>query len=299
MTGKVRVLSALLGFYPPGFRQAHSEEMRQFIRASLARSNSRWTATLLALDIARWSRARVDVSALYSRHGVRHITDYRSGGPMRNIAGDLKHAARLLVQSPAFTIAAILTLALGIGANTAMFTLADATLLRPLQIREPDRLSCGPGAVRIRTSRNTRSARTSSRVSLQSQEAAGSTLIVDGVPILCRRCSSRATRSTCSRSRPSPGGYCCRPTMCRTDRWWPSLGYDYWRTRFGGDPAVIGRTFRANGRPVTIVGVLQKGFRGISLGSNPSLYIPVAVSGQVRTGLFARVDALTHGDSSG
>ena len=60
---------------------------------------------------------------------------------MRNIAGDLKHAVRLLVQSPAFTIAAILTLALGIGANTAMFTLADATLLRPLQIREPDRLA--------------------------------------------------------------------------------------------------------------------------------------------------------------
>ena len=60
---------------------------------------------------------------------------------MRNIAGDLKHAVRLLVQSPAFTIAAVLTLALGIGANTAMFTLADATLLRPLQIREPDRLA--------------------------------------------------------------------------------------------------------------------------------------------------------------
>ncbi|MBA2306138.1 MAG: hypothetical protein H0W08_26405 [Acidobacteria bacterium] len=59
---------------------------------------------------------------------------------MRNLIRDVSLAARLLRRSRSFTIAAVLTLALGIGANTAMFTLADATLLRPVRVREPERL---------------------------------------------------------------------------------------------------------------------------------------------------------------
>ena len=71
------------------------------------------------------------------------------------------------------------------------------------------------------------------------------------------------------------------------------LSHDYWRTRFGGDPAVVGRTFRVNGRPVTVVGVLEKGFRGISLSANPALYLPTGTYNQVETGFFSRVNALT------
>ena len=215
---------------------------------------------------------------------------------MRNIAGDLKHAVRLLVQSPAFTIAATLTLALGIGANTAMFTLADATLLRPLQIREPDRLAVWTWSSAYPDYQEYRK-RTDVFEGVAAVAGGGRlNFVVDGVSELATGVFVSGNAFDLF----AVGAVAGRALLPADDV--PNgplvavLGYDYWRKRFGGDPSVVGRTFRANGRPVTIVGVMQKGFRGVTLGSNPSLYIPVAVSGQVRTGFFARVDALKSRD---
>ena len=211
---------------------------------------------------------------------------------MRNIAGDLKHAVRLLVQSPAFTIAAILTLALGIGANTAMFTLADATLLRPLQIREPDRLAVWNWSSAYPDFQEYQK-HTDVFEGVAAVSGGGRlSFIGDGVSDLVPAAFVSGNAFDLFAVKAVAGRVLLPADDVPNGPLVAVLGYDYWRTRFGEDPAVIGRTFRANGRPVTIVGVLQKGFRGISLGSNPSLYIPVTVSGQVRTGFFARVDAL-------
>ena len=68
------------------------------------------------------------------------------------------------------------------------------------------------------------------------------------------------------------------------------LSHDFWRSRFGADPGVVGRTARINGRTTTIVGVAEKGFRGVSLSSKPDLYLPALTSGQFTTGFFSRVD---------
>ena len=74
------------------------------------------------------------------------------------------------------------------------------------------------------------------------------------------------------------------------------LGFDYWKTRFGGDPGAVGRSLRINGRPLTIVGVAEEGFRGTSLQSTPSFYLPTAAASAVRQGFFAGADPLTSAD---
>jgi putative ABC transport system permease protein len=64
------------------------------------------------------------------------------------------------------------------------------------------------------------------------------------------------------------------------------LSHEYWRTRFGADPAVIGRLLRINEQPVTVVGVTQEGFRDITLGTTPSLYVPLTAAAPIRGGFF-------------
>src|SRR4029078_10552483 len=64
------------------------------------------------------------------------------------------------------------------------------------------------------------------------------------------------------------------------------LAYDFWASRFGSDPSVVGRTIRLNARPVTVVGVASRGFRGISLTSNPRMYLPLTASPRLATGLL-------------
>jgi hypothetical protein len=59
---------------------------------------------------------------------------------MQDVIRNVRYAARLLIKQPSFTLAAVLTLAVGIGANTAMFSLADATLLRPVNVEQPEQL---------------------------------------------------------------------------------------------------------------------------------------------------------------
>ena len=66
------------------------------------------------------------------------------------------------------------------------------------------------------------------------------------------------------------------------------LSYDYWHGRFGGDESIIGRRLEINGRPVTVVGVVGEGHRGISLGENPSVYVLITAIPQLQSGFFAQ-----------
>ena len=211
---------------------------------------------------------------------------------MRNILRDFRHAARLLAKSPAFTTAAVLTLALGIGANTAMFTLAEATLLRPVQVHNPHELvvwswtSSYPDyreyMKRTDVFQGVAAVSGASRMNIaidgeaqlaQGVFVSGSTFDVLGVH--------------------AAAGRLIGPTDDMPGRELTAvLGHDYWRSRFGGDPGVVGRSIRINERPVTIVGIAERGFRGTALGSNPALYLPTAASQQISTGFFSRVDPL-------
>src|SRR5262249_27215338 len=121
----LRVYGALLYLYPPGLRREHGSEMRQFARDAAGARGARALPALVADLAVALPREWLPVSAGSSLSAVG-----------RGIAVEL----RVLRRNPGFSAAAIVTLALGIGANTAIFTLADATVIRPLRVEGFDRL---------------------------------------------------------------------------------------------------------------------------------------------------------------
>ena len=291
----VRLASLLLWLYPPSFRRQCGADVLQFVRTAAAGANNRHVTRMVATDALR-SLCREWMSALAAPSHQPLFKEHRPGEPMRNILGDFNLAARVLAKSPGFTIASVLTLALGIGANSAMFTLADATLLRPLNVRSPESLvvwswSGSYPDYKEYAARNdifdgVFAVGGTFRVNLAEDGRAdlawatfvsGNTFDVLGV--------SAAHGRTLLPSDDVANG----PIVA-------VLGYDYWKTRFGGDLSAVGRSLRINGRTLTIVGVAEKGFRGTTLLSTPSLYLPTAVSSTVRGGFFNDIDPLTTRD---
>lgn len=178
---------------------------------------------------------------------------------------DLRHAVRMLLKAPAFTLAAVLSLALGIGPNTAIFSVVHATLLAPLPFPQPDQL------VMVWSQVGRSRERTSYAEYLDWKEQARSFQYLD--PFWPRQ-FNLATPEAPERVRArqvSPDGH----RMFGEDVW---LGRDFapdedqpgknqvvllshrlWSQRFGADPDIIGRDIRMDSRPFTVIGVLPPG----------------------------------------
>ena len=202
---------------------------------------------------------------------------------MTNAAQDLRYAARALRKSPGFTLVAAFTLALGVGANTAIFSVVNAVMLRPLPFTEPDRL------VRIWESNVERGrptfatshpnfldwrAQAGSFESLAAMNNAGFTWAANGEAEIVLGLSVTATFLPTLKISPVIG----RNFLDEEDR--PGgntrvvlLGDGFWRRAFGGDPGAVGRTITLNSQPYTIVGVLPASFRW---GASADMLAPLA-----------------------
>ncbi|MGE3274138.1 MAG: ABC transporter permease [Vicinamibacterales bacterium] len=181
---------------------------------------------------------------------------------------DLRHGLRLLIRRPAFAVVAVVTLALGIGANTAIFAVVDRALLRPLRVPEPDRLVAVwetspniPLPIMYASPPNLAEWRARAR----SFEALGGfsrrSLTVGGtdpeqVP------GAWVTAGLLEALGVQPRlGRLFRPEEDRANAPAVALLSDgLWRRRFAADPAVLGTTVAIDGRPTTIVGVMPPGF---------------------------------------
>jgi predicted permease len=200
---------------------------------------------------------------------------------MNSLLQDLRYGARLLMKNPGLTSIAVLTLALGIGANTAMFSLIDAVLLKALPVRQPEELVLLSGGYSYPGLRIMReydqvstglAAFTDVRlgVSIGGQVeptvlghlVSGSYFSVLGVhPILGRLLGDDDDRA--------PGAH---PVA--------AISHGYWQRRFGGDPAIIGKTISLAGMPFTIIGVTPPDFFGVEVGSSPDVFAPVMMGPQ-------------------
>jgi putative ABC transport system permease protein len=202
---------------------------------------------------------------------------------MTNTLQDLRYAARALRKSPGFTAIAALTLALGVGATTAIFSVVNAVMLRPLPFTEPDRLvriwenNLERGWPTFAVSHpNFLDWRSQSRAfeSLAATNNAGFTWTSNGEAEVVPGLRVTATFLPALKISPVLG----RNFLASEDR--PGgntrvvlLGDGFWRRAFGADPTVVGRTITLNSQPHTIIGVLPPSFRW---GTNNDMLAPLA-----------------------
>ena len=209
---------------------------------------------------------------------------------MRAIVQDLRFSLRSLARRPSFALTAILMLGVGLGSAAAVFTLLDSLLWRPLSIHEPDRV--------VRLAVRQESARTlpfsqpmfdELRRSVESVEGLFGT-VTPAVTVEIDGASERA------------GALMVSGEFFQTLGVGPALGrvlepqddapgsrvvvltHDFWVRRFGADPDAVGKTFRLEWRPYTIVGVSAKGFTGMQPGVPCELILPLSHISELRQG---------------
>jgi putative ABC transport system permease protein len=203
-------------------------------------------------------------------------------------SSDLQLAARGLRRNPLFSIVAILSLALGIGANTAIFTLVDQILLRKLPVKAPDELVMlyqqGPHMG------SNMGGRMHSYPMYQDFQRKAAPL----AEVICRRLvpASASVDNETERVEAElvSGNYFTmlgvKPALGRVftsqedDQVYQGhpvvvLGYDYWVRRFAANPSVVGRKIRVNDYAMTIVGVSAAGFAGLDPAESPQIRVPV------------------------
>jgi predicted permease len=207
---------------------------------------------------------------------------------MSGIASDFRFALRTLARSPLFTGVAVLSLALGTGANTAIFTLMDQLMLRQLPVKNPEQL------VMLHQQGNNNGSNTGYRMNSYPMYEDFRQKATPFSEVICRRLmdSSISIDNQTERLRTEmvSGNYFSmlgvKPALGRVfnskddDQIFgghPSvvLGYDYWMTRFAGDRNVVGKKILVNNYPMTIVGVSAAGFYGLDPARSPQLRVPV------------------------
>jgi len=180
--------------------------------------------------------------------------------------GDLRYAVRSLVKSPGFSAIAILTLAVGIGATSAIFSFVDAVLLRPLPYADPDRILLvmerPPGGGRnVISALNFLDWRSDNRVFASIAAATGGAMTLSGVgePVLIR--AGRVSASYFDVFKVAPAiGRVFQPGEDEAGRdHVVVLSHKLWTTQFGSDPAIVGRSLTLDGENYTVIGVMPPG----------------------------------------
>jgi predicted permease len=244
----------------------------------------------------------------------------RRGVPfLDHLLQDIRFGLRQLRRSPGFTTVAVLTLALGIGANTAIFSLIDALLLRSLPVRNPQELvmlkwsahkkpnfhsymgsgdcqgglqSGNPGGCSFsHPFFNDLSAQDSMFASVAASggdiqldlTGNGPASLIQGLVVSGNYFDTLGVRPAFGRViEPSDEEPSAQPVMV--------LGNGYWQRVFGGSPSVIGKTFNLNGVATTIVGVAEPRFVGLTPGSVPDAWVPLSLNPRLSPGWNPRED---------
>ena len=296
--------------------------LRSWIRSvTIARRwSGRWTTSCAFTSIGTSTisvRTGVPVAEARRRAGVEfggidaRKEDIREALGLRlvdEVTGDLRYAFRQLRRSPVFTAVAVLSLALGIGANSAIFSLMEAALWKPIPVKEPDRLRLfswvsGPNRVMDlingRLDQTPGGGTTSTSFSypvfeeLQRQnrmfehlfafKSTGRiTAVVDGQPELINGELVSGNFYEGVGVRPIVG----RPIVPADDRRGAEtvavISDGFWARRFGRERSVVGTRISVNSVPVTIVGVNPPDFTGVEPGATPEIFMPLQSQPEVR-----------------
>src|SRR5262249_27961006 len=207
------------------------------------------------------------------------------------------YSTRMLVKTMGVTVVAVVTLALGIGANTAIFTLIDQVMLRQLPVEKPEELVVlrSPGLMRGHVSTDSDQATSFSfpmDKNLREKNSVFSGLLARyAIPLSV---SSQGQTERASGELVS-GNYFealgVKPALGRVlsladDQLagaHPGVGlsFGYWSKRFGQNPSILNQTVLINGHSMTVVGVTRAGFFGVQVGNTPEVFIPVSMQAQM------------------
>ena len=219
---------------------------------------------------------------------------------MTGLAQDVRHAMRLLRKSPGFTMVAVITLALGIGANTAIYSLLDQALLRSLPVREPNRLVLlrflgdYPGHSDTRTDEHFYFSYPMYK-DLRDQNSVLSGLLATSwvqVGVLSHGQSEDDDAELVS------GNYfdllgvkaALGRLLVQSDDLVEGanpvavLSFNYWQRRFGLDPRIVNQVLSINGHPFTVVGIVAPGFHSVVQADNPAVFLPMTMKHQIAPG---------------
>jgi predicted permease len=204
---------------------------------------------------------------------------------------DLRYAFRKLLKSPGFTLVALFSLALGIGANTAIFSLANAIVFRDVATVNPHEIvhlyrkmpgfSTGPQSypdfVDIRNATEdifesmAGTRYTFAQVDEGDRIEAIMGEMVSGTYFTLMGLGAHIGRTFTAEDDVTPGGHFV-----------VMLSYDYWQKAFGGEPSALGRTIRMNGHSYEIIGVAPEAYSGYLRGFSPAFYIPITMINQIQ-----------------
>jgi predicted permease len=216
---------------------------------------------------------------------------------MDDLRQDLRFALRTLAKSPGFTLIVVLTLALGIGANTAIFTLMDQVMLRALPVAEPERLVVidAPGTFSGSSHSHSDSLTPLSHpmfehlrdqntvfsgvlahytadvhltVGAQTDDVNGD--LVSGTFFDVLGVKPAAGRLFTAEDDRTPGAH---PVVV--------LSHGFWARRFAADPKIVGAAVRVNSHPMTVIGVAAPGFHGVEVGESVDVYVPLMMQAEI------------------
>ena len=279
-------LASVLGwlFHRKGAEQGLDDELQAFIDISASEKMrdglpEEQARRLAVLELGGLEQAK------------ERIRTYRHGGLLDEVGRDVRYAFRMFVRNPGFTVIVVLTLALGIGANTAIFSLIDALMLRWLPVRNPQELV----QVSFRPPKPT-----------DPPGASFSYAIVHALADQDEIFAGVAGFSSFNFDVGSPGSVSRVPGAMVTGGYYETLGlnsvlgrllardddqagaplvavlsHGYWERQLARNPDVIGQAVRINGVPVTIVGVSPPGFVGATVGAIADITMAVAALPQV------------------
>ncbi len=235
---------------------------------------------------------------------------------MNSLWMDLRYALRMLGRSPGFAVVAVLTLALGIGANTAIFSLIDAVMLRALPVENPSQLvvlkwgarnapnihqymmsgdcptDMRPGAANpsgcsfsepifreIAQTNVFSGVAAFSAVNRLDLSGNGPASVINGQVVSGAFFRTMGVRAALGRLLDAADDKASAVPVA-------VLNYGYWQSAFGGSRSVIGRTIQLNSVPFTIVGVVEQRFTGITPGSDYDVWLPLSDAQRVTDPLF-------------
>jgi len=257
-------------------RRRVEQELDDELRFHLEQQSDENLAAGMSAGEARYAARRAIGGLEQIKENCR---DTRRVNWIVDLGKDAGYALRILRKSPGFTAAAVLSLALGIGINTAVFSLINAVLLRALPVKNPEQLVVFnhrndfsyPMYVDLRDGNTVLSGllcrfTIPASLSAEGQTQRISAELVSGNYFQVLGVEALIGRTLTPDDARLPGA---QPVAV--------LSNGFWRSRFGSDPGVVGKTIRLDGQPFTVVGITPAGFQGTEVGVSPDVRVPITM----------------------